>query len=243
MTNIYFGGCFSQKGSGNRDRRNVLFMWAYITVYAFKISPCLWICRARCWKPTAWFLSVYQFGCVSFSSLSHLTPSERCYLCFGFFHHSPRCFSPSYFISGSDVLVFCLFFSSHFFPFPLPCHFLSLSFRPASLPTVIFHLLPPPSLSLPQQNKAGIVLRDGSCSKLKYHYPFDCHLDVLENFAVFLFCLEKLSACQRSYRHTMDCFNFAQLALHSFETSLIKEMDRCLAVFPLMERAFITLHV
>lgn len=44
-------------------------------------------------------------------------------------------------------------------------------------------------------------------------------------------------------RNTMDCFNFAQLWLHSFETSLIKEMDRCLAVFPLMEGAFITVHV
>lgn len=41
----------------------------------------------------------------------------------------------------------------------------------------------------------------------------------------------------------MDCFNSAQLLLHSFETSLIKEMDRCLAVFPLMEGAFITVHV
>lgn len=30
--------------------------------------------------------------------------------------------------------------------------------------------------------------------------------------------------------------------LHSAETGLIKEMDRCLAVFPLMDGAFITLH-
>lgn len=34
----------------------------------------------------------------------------------------------------------------------------------------------------------------------------------------------------------------AQLLLHSAETGLIKEMDRCLAVFPLMAAAFITLH-
>lgn len=101
-----------------------------------------------------------------------------------FFITLPAVFFP---LTLSLALMSQFFFSSNFFSFPLPCHFLSLSFRPASLPTVIFHLLPPPCLSLPQQNKAGIVLRDGSCSKLKYHYPFDCHLDVLENFAGFYF--------------------------------------------------------
>lgn len=38
------------------------------------------------------------------------------------------------------------------------------------------------------------------------------------------------------------CEGSAQLLLHSAETGLIKEMDRCLAVFPLMAGAFITLH-
>lgn len=134
-----FWGVFQLKRVRKQIYRNMLFMWAYITVYAFKFSLCLWISWARCWKPTAWFLSVYQFGCVSFSSLSHLTPSERCYLCFGFFHHSPRCFFPSYFIFGSDVLVFFLL-QLFFFPFTVSfslfiipscfsphCHFPSLT--------------------------------------------------------------------------------------------------------------------
>lgn len=37
-----------------------------------------------------------------------------------------------------------------------------------------------------------------------------------------------------SVAHTMDCLNFAQLLFYSLQTSLIKEMERCLAVFSLM---------
>lgn len=144
-------------------------------------------------------------------------------------------FSPSCFILAQ----LSSFFLIQLFP-PFTVSF-SLFIIPSCFPPHChFHLLPPPSLVLLQQNKADIVVCDGSCSKLNYHYPSDCHLDVLEILLGFIL-VEK--ACQCFHKHTMDCFNFAQLSLHSFETSLIKEMDRCLAVFPLMERAFITLHV
>lgn len=39
----------------------------------------------------------------------------------------------------------------------------------------------------PQQNKVDNVSRDESGTKVKYHYPSDCHLDVLEILFFFFF--------------------------------------------------------
>lgn len=99
-----------------------------------------------------------------------------------FFHHSSCCFLPL-----ALSWLWCLhFFSLQLFP-PSTVSF-SLFIIPSCFsPLCHFHLLPPPSPVLQQWNKADIVLRDESCSKVKYHYSSDCHLDVLEIFNVFLF--------------------------------------------------------
>lgn len=175
-------GYIRQKSLGITDLQKY-FIWAYIIyiiMNAFRTPYVYELCYALCWKPTAWFAFVYLFGCVSLSSLTHLIPLQTLLYLFCFFHHSSCCFLLFFFFCFISALLSSFFFLPTFSS-PLVCHFLSLSFHPASPPTVIF-IFYPLCLSLLQQNKADIVLRDRSCSNLKYDYASDCHLDVFRNF-------------------------------------------------------------
>lgn len=96
----------------------------------------------------------------------------------GFFHHSSCCFSPSCFIFP----LLSSFFFLQLFP-PSTVSF-SLFIIPSRFsPLCHFHLLPPPSLALLQQNEADIVLRDETCSKVKYHYTIWLSFGCFRNFA------------------------------------------------------------
>lgn len=138
------------------------------------------------------------FGCVSFSSLSHLIPFRNL-LSLGIFFPIilPAVFSPLLYL-GSVVFIFFL----QLFP-PSTVSF-SLFIIPSCFsPLCHFHLLPPLSLLLLLQNKADIVWHDESCWKVKYHYPSDCHLDVLEILLGFFlfFWFEKAFGCFHTQTH------------------------------------------
>lgn len=208
-----------------RDTSTIIF-----SVYEYA-QPC---------KPAALFLCLSVWMCLFFIPLSPHSLQNPVIFVFFCFITLPAVYPPLLYL-GLVVFVFfslptfyCVIFSLYHSVLLLSSFsFSSLTPRPSCV-----------SVLLLQQNKADIVLRDKSCSKLKYHFASDCYLDVLEIlFFFFFFLIEKACGFRHFHIHTIDCFNFAQLSLHSFETSLIKEMDRCLAVFPLMERAFITLHV
>lgn len=97
---------------------------------------------------------------------------------FCFFHHSSCCFLPPAFISALASLYFFSpppTFSSYF------CVIFPLHHSvPFSLLSVIFISYRLCFLLPPQQNKVDNVSRDESGTKVKYHYPSDCHLDILE---------------------------------------------------------------
>lgn len=151
------------------------------SVRVFK-TPCVYEYAWSCAENSLMFLclSVFHPSIASF-------PSEPCYrcvffVCVCFFHHSYCCFLP---LNLSWLC--CLRFSSpqlfffHSFTISYSLFIIASCFSPHCH----FHLLPPLSLSLLPQNKTGIVLREGSSSKQKYHYPSDCHLDVLEMLGLY----------------------------------------------------------
>lgn len=122
-------------------------------------------------------------------------------------------FSPSCFYLGSGVFIFFFLLLLQLF-LPTSVSF-SLFIIPSwfSLLSVIFISYRLRFLLPPQQNKVDNVSRDESGTKVKYHYPSDCHLDVLEILFFFFFfrLIEKALGCQYFHKHTMH-----GLILHNF---------------------------
>lgn len=132
-----FGDTSNRKGWEPQIYRNRLYRY-FMLVYAFK-TPCVYEYSRPCAENQQ--LDFSLFICLDVSlfhpSLSPHSPQNPVIFGRFFFYHSSRCFLPL----ALSWLCCLHFFSSNFF-LPLLCHFLSLSFRPASLPTVIFILYP-----------------------------------------------------------------------------------------------------
>lgn len=93
---------------------------------------------------------------------------------------------------GSVVFIF----SPLTFSLPLLCHFLSLSFRPASLPPLSFtSFTPSVSLTAAAKNKADFVLRDESSTKPEISLSIWLSFGCFRNFLYFGW--KKLFGCQR----------------------------------------------
>lgn len=155
-------------------------------------------------------LSVWM---VFFIPLSPHSLQKPVIFVFCFFHYSSCCFLPPAFISALASLYFFFLLLLQLF-LPTSVSF-SLFIIPSwfSLLSVIFISYRLRFLLPPQQNKVDNVSRDESGTKVKYHYPSDCHLDVLEILFFFFFfrLIEKALGCQYFHKHTMH-----GLILHNF---------------------------
>lgn len=148
------------------------------SVRVFK-TPCVYEYAWSCAENSLMFLclSVFHPSIASFPS----EPYYCCgfFVCVFFFHHSYCCFLP---LNLSWLC--CLRFSSPqlFFFIPLLFHILSLSLRPVFLPTVIFIFQPLCFFHCCSKIRQALFYVRGAA---RYHYPSDCHLDVLEMLGLY----------------------------------------------------------
>lgn len=140
------------------------------------------------------------------------------------------------FLLSLSLFLFFLFFSR----FILACHLCHSFSCSCFLALTVYIPSPCPSPLSPSCSfsiKAKVIRKLLCVMRAALKWNIITQLIVSWTFQIFvlLFFEKALSPLWAPLlAHTMDCFNFAQLLFYSLQTSLIKEMDRCLAVFSLV---------